>query len=44
VSQVIIDLLSAGKFQGALVEPTKLRGILIIGQANDTITFSRTGG
>jgi len=44
VSQVIIDLLSAGKFQGALVEPTKLRGILIIGPANDTITFSRTGG
>lgn len=44
VSQVIIDLLNAGQFQGALVEPGKLRGILIIGTANDTITFSRTGG
>lgn len=44
VSQVIIDLLNVGQFQGALVEPTRLRGILIIGQANDTITFSKTGG
>ena len=44
VSQVVIDLLSAGKFQGALVEPTKLRGILIVGIANDTITFAKSGG
>lgn len=44
VSQVIINLLGAGKIQAALVEPARLRGILIIGIANDTITFDRTGG
>lgn len=49
VSQVIIDLLitgqlTAAQFQGALVEPGKLRGILVIGTASDTITFSKTGG
>jgi len=44
VSTVVINLLGAGKIQGALVEPARLRGILIIGIANDTITFDRTGG
>ncbi|MEP6905233.1 MAG: hypothetical protein ABI875_04070 [Gemmatimonadales bacterium] len=44
VSTVVINLLGAGKIQGALVEPARIRGILIIGIANDTITFDRTGG
>jgi len=44
VSQVIIDLLNAGQFQGALVEPGKLRGILVVGTASDTISFLKTGG
>lgn len=44
VSQVTIELLGAGKFEGTLIEPTKLRGVFNVGQASDTITFFRTGG
>jgi hypothetical protein len=43
VSQVAIELLGAGKFEGTLIEPTKLRGVFIVGQGSDTITFFRTG-
>jgi hypothetical protein len=43
VSQVAIELLGAGKFEGTLIEPTELRGVFIVGQASDTITFFRTG-
>jgi hypothetical protein len=44
VSQVAIELLGAGKFEGTLIEPTHLRGIFGVGLASDTITFFRTGG
>jgi hypothetical protein len=43
VAQVEIDLLGAGKFEGALVQPTRLRGIFVVGQSYDTITFVRSG-
>jgi hypothetical protein len=42
VAQVRMDLLGAGKFEGALVQPTKLRGIFVVGQSYDTITFVRS--
>lgn len=41
ISQVEIELLGAGKFEGALVEPGRLRGILVVGTSYDTITFLR---
>lgn len=43
VSQVEIQLFGAGRFEGALVEPNKLRGIYAVGESYDTITFNRTG-
>ncbi len=39
VSQVELELLGAGKFEGALVEPNRLRGIFIVSAGSDTITF-----
>lgn len=44
VSQVAIELLGAGTFEGTLIEPTRLRGVFIVEQMSDTITFFRTGG
>ena len=41
VSQVEIELIGAGKFEGALVLPTRLRGIFAVGESFDTITFNR---
>ena len=41
VSQVEIELLSAGKFEGALLELNRLRGIFAVGESFDTITFVR---
>jgi hypothetical protein len=40
-AQVQIDLVGAGRFEGALVESDRLRGILAVGQSYDTITFNR---
>jgi hypothetical protein len=42
VSQVEIQLFGAGRFEGALVEPNRLRGIYAVGENYDTITFNRT--
>jgi hypothetical protein len=39
VSQIELDLLGAGKFEGTLIEPNRLRGILAVGIGYDTITF-----
>ena len=39
VSQVELELLGAGKFEGTLIEPNRLRGILAVGLGYDTITF-----
>lgn len=39
VSQVELELLGAGKFEGTLIEPNRLRGILAVGLRYDTITF-----
>ena len=41
VSQVELELLGAGKFEGTLVEPSRLRGIFAVGTGYDTITFVR---
>ena len=41
VSQVQIELLGAGRFEGAQVETDKLRGIFAVGESFDTITFKR---
>jgi hypothetical protein len=41
VAGVEIELLGAGKFEGGLVEPTRLRGIFAIENDYDTITFVR---
>jgi len=41
VSQVELELLGAGKFEGALVEDGRLRGVFLVGQDYDTITFVR---
>ena len=41
VSQVQIELLGAGRFEGAQVETDKLRGIFAAGESFDTITFKR---
>ena len=42
IAQVEIELLGAGKFEGGLVEPDKMRGIFAIAADYDTITFVRT--
>lgn len=39
VSQVELELLGAGKFEGTLVEPNRLRGIFAVQAGYDTITF-----
>ncbi len=41
VSQVALELLGAGKFEGTLVEPSRLRGAFIVRDGYDTITFVR---
>lgn len=41
VSQVELELLGAGKFEGTLVEPNRMRGIFVVGLGYDTITFTR---
>ena len=41
IAKVEIELLGAGKFEGALVEPGRLRGVLIVEASFDTITFVR---
>jgi hypothetical protein len=43
VAHVQIELLSAGKFEGNLVEPETLRGVFVVQTGYDTITFVRTG-
>lgn len=42
IASVDIELLGAGKFEGGLVEPNRLRGIFAIESDYDTITFVRT--
>jgi hypothetical protein len=42
VSQVELELLGAGKFEGFLVESNRLRGIFAVGEVYDTITFVRS--
>jgi hypothetical protein len=41
VSQIELELLGAGKFEGGLVEPGRMRGIFSVGVVYDTITFER---
>lgn len=41
VSQVELAMIGAGKFEGTLVEPTRMRGIFLVGESFDTITFVR---
>ncbi len=41
VAQVEVELLKAGKFEGALVGPDRMRGIFAVGESYDTITFVR---
>lgn len=41
-SGVALELLGAGKFEGTLVEPSKLRGVFVVSFGYDTITFVRT--
>lgn len=43
VSRVIIELIGLGQFEGGLVEPARLRGVLSVQVGFDTITFVRTG-
>lgn len=43
LGQISLELLGAAKFEGALVEPERMRGALILGAGFDTITFIRTG-
>lgn len=42
VSQVEIAMIGAGKFEGALLDDNKMRGIFAVGESFDTITFVRT--
>ena len=42
VSQVEIDLIPAGKFEGQFEENSRLRGIFAVGDGYDTITFNRS--
>ena len=39
VSQVELELLGAGKFEGTLIEPNRLRGILAVGTGYAPIIF-----
>jgi len=41
VAMVEIELIGAARFEGALVEPNRLRGTLAIAEDFDTITFVR---
>lgn len=41
--QVALELLGAGRFEGALVDQDRMRGALVVNTAYDTITFMRTG-
>lgn len=41
VAQVEVELRGAGKFEGALVGPDRMRGIFAVGESYDTITFVR---
>jgi hypothetical protein len=41
-SGVTLELLGAGKFEGTLVEPSRLRGVFDVQFGFDTITFVRT--
>ncbi len=43
VAHVEIELLWAGKFEGNLIAPQKLRGVFIVQTGQDTITFVKTG-
>jgi hypothetical protein len=42
VSQVEIQVLGAGRFEGGLVESNSMRGIFAVQDAYDTITFVRS--
>lgn len=42
IAQVELELLGAGKFEGGLVEPNRLRGIFAIENDYDTLTFVRS--
>lgn len=44
IAQVELELLGAGKFEGALVEPDRMRGIFAVNTSYDTITFVRSLG
>jgi len=41
VAKINLELLGAGSFEGALLEPTKLRGAFTAPSGFDTITFTR---
>lgn len=41
VSQVELELLGAGKFEGGLIEEGRMRGIFAVQESYDTITFVR---
>ncbi|MEO8577836.1 MAG: hypothetical protein ABI556_14090 [Gemmatimonadales bacterium] len=41
IAQVELELLGAGRFEGVLIEPTRLRGIFSVQESYDTITFNR---
>jgi hypothetical protein len=41
-SGVDLELLGVGKFEGSLVEPSRLRGVFVVSLGYDTITFVRT--
>jgi hypothetical protein len=43
VSQVELAMIGAGKFEGTLVASTRMRGIFLVGESFDTITFVRDG-
>ncbi|HEX2722292.1 MAG TPA: hypothetical protein VHM24_05200 [Gemmatimonadaceae bacterium] len=42
IAQIELELLGAGRFEGTLVAPTRMRGIFAVGESYDTITFNRT--
>jgi hypothetical protein len=42
ISTVELEVLGAGRFDGRLVEPNRLRGTYQVDQSYDTITFIRT--
>jgi hypothetical protein len=42
IAKLSIELLGAGRFEGRLVDPGTMRGVLEVGNDYDTITFSRT--